>query len=244
MPSTYSFTSPRDLLRGHSAIRAKGNPLRFKLITASNLPKPVLDREELTTPTTNHGLMGFFNKKGTLLSDPTDDSEHGRGWTVEELSLKTWEEMHYLWWECMKERNRLATEQVERVRLKPGYGQYEADERLRAVQATMRAIRETLLERSYAQTDAVELAKVDPEIQYNPRKNTYLFLGEIEEEGDVNPLAYDTMYEEEDLAEAQNKDAEGRLSPSSTDSPKAGDFPTMDPSTTEKPSSAREDKRL
>lgn len=108
----------------------------------------------------------------------------------------------------------------------------------------MRAIRETLLERSYAQTDAVELAKVDPEIQYNPRKNTYLFLGEIEEEGDVNPLAYDTMYEEEDLAEAQNKDAEGRLSPSSTDSPKAGDFPTMDPSTTEKPSSAREDKRL
>lgn len=52
---------------------------------------------------------------------------------MEELSLKTWEEMHYLWWECMKERNRLATEQVERARLKPGYGQYEADERLRAV---------------------------------------------------------------------------------------------------------------
>lgn len=33
----------------------------------------------------------------------------------------------------MKERNRLATERVERERLKPGYGQYEADERLRAV---------------------------------------------------------------------------------------------------------------
>lgn len=59
----------------------------------------------------------------------------GRGWTVEELTLKTWEEMHYLWWECMKEKNRLATEQVERERLEPGYGQYEAAERFKAVSA-------------------------------------------------------------------------------------------------------------
>jgi large subunit ribosomal protein L47 len=57
----------------------------------------------------------------------------GRGWTVEELSLKSWEEMHYLWWQCMKERNRLSTESVERQRLEPGYGQYEADTRLKAV---------------------------------------------------------------------------------------------------------------
>ncbi|TLD36435.1 Ribosomal protein L47 mitochondrial [Venturia nashicola] len=175
--------------RGYSAIRAKGKPQRFRLIRASELPKPVLEQEELTTPTTDHGLMGFFNEKGTLLSDPADDSEHGRGWTVEELSVKTWEEMHYIWWKCMKERNRLATERVERQRLKPGYGQYEADERLRAVQATMRAVRETLLERSYAQADAAELAKVDPEIEYDPIKNTYRFLGETKEKGDMSPLA-------------------------------------------------------
>jgi hypothetical protein len=35
----------------------------------------------------------------------------------------------------MKEKNRLATENVERQRLEPGYGQYEADMRLRAVSA-------------------------------------------------------------------------------------------------------------
>lgn len=64
--------------RGHSAIRAKGKPQRFQLISASKLPKPFLNRPELTTPTTNHGLMGFFNKKGTLLSEPSDDAEHGR----------------------------------------------------------------------------------------------------------------------------------------------------------------------
>lgn len=76
--TTSSLHRDNNRRRGHSAIRAKGNPHRFKLISASKLPKPVLDREELNTPTTNHGLMGFFNKKGTLLSDPSDDAEHGR----------------------------------------------------------------------------------------------------------------------------------------------------------------------
>lgn len=105
----------------------------------------------------------------------------------------------------------------------------------------MRAIRETLLERSYAQTDARELAKVDPEIQYDPIKNTYLYLGETLEEGSVDPLAYETSYEE---AEVESKDTERRQTSSSTDMPKEGDFPTIDPSTTGKPSSATEDKRL
>jgi hypothetical protein len=33
----------------------------------------------------------------------------------------------------MKEKNRIATENVERQRLEPGYGQYETDARLKAV---------------------------------------------------------------------------------------------------------------
>jgi hypothetical protein len=37
-----------------------------------------LNRPELTTPTKNHGLMGFFNKKGQLISQPDDDAAHGR----------------------------------------------------------------------------------------------------------------------------------------------------------------------
>lgn len=106
----------------------------------------------------------------------------------------------------------------------------------------MRSIREALLERSYAQTDAAELAKVDPEIQYDPIQNTYLFLGETEVERDVDPLAYGTPYEEE--VEADGKDAEGRQTSSSTDTPKEGNFPTIDPSTAEKPRISREDKRL
>lgn len=106
----------------------------------------------------------------------------------------------------------------------------------------MRSIREALLERSYAQTDAAELAKVDPEIQYDPMQNTYLFLGETEVEGEVDPLAYGTPYEEE--AEVVSKDAEGTQTLSGTETPKERDFPTIDPSATGKPTTSREDKRL
>jgi hypothetical protein len=44
----------------------------------------------------------------------------------------------------------------------------------------MRAIKETLLERSYAQADAAELAKVDPEIDYDPLLSSYIYLGPME----------------------------------------------------------------
>jgi hypothetical protein len=66
-------------MRGLSAIRAKSRPGKFRLVQPNKLPKPVLNREELTTPTKHHGLMGFFNKEGTLLAHPEDDGSHGIG---------------------------------------------------------------------------------------------------------------------------------------------------------------------
>lgn len=44
----------------------------------------------------------------------------------------------------------------------------------------MRSIKEALLERWQAQADAVDLAKVDPDIEYDPTNNSFLFLGEAE----------------------------------------------------------------
>jgi hypothetical protein len=53
----------------------------------------------------------------------------GRPWTVEELRHKSFEDLHALWWVCVRERNRIATQEYERRRAKAGFGEYENKER-------------------------------------------------------------------------------------------------------------------
>ena len=57
----------------------------------------------------------------------------GRSWAVQELREKSWDDLHSLWWVCVKERNRIATSQKERERLNAGHGEYEANERTKVV---------------------------------------------------------------------------------------------------------------
>jgi large subunit ribosomal protein L47 len=64
----------------------------------------------------------------------------------------------------VKERNRLATEKLERKRLDAGYGDYENQERDKTVQETMKAILDTLAERHLAYQEAYVLAQRDPDI--------------------------------------------------------------------------------
>jgi len=119
------------------------------------LPQPVLDpaRRSKVKVDANHGLWGFFNKAKKSLTTPEQEAAHGlslglkngeldqlgltepigRPWSVEELRHKSFEDLHSLWWVCVKERNRIATEKYERERVKAGYGDYEGQERDRAV---------------------------------------------------------------------------------------------------------------
>lgn len=62
-----------------------------------------------------------------------DDLLSGRPWSVQELRNKSWEDLHKLWWVCVKERNRIATSNLERSRLKAGFGDHEANQRDDAV---------------------------------------------------------------------------------------------------------------
>lgn len=94
------------------------------------LPKPV-PREQLPQIVTdeNHGLWDFFADRRSVAATPEEDAKHGRGWTVEELRHKSWDDLHKLWWVCVKERNRIATSNWERTKSKLGFGEAESAER-------------------------------------------------------------------------------------------------------------------
>ncbi|KAE8146089.1 mitochondrial 39-S ribosomal protein L47 (MRP-L47)-domain-containing protein [Aspergillus avenaceus] len=149
----------RDLnkTRGVSAIHRTGPKFRLG-VSKYPLPKPVSpDTLEKRNPTPDHGLWGFFPKSRHALDDPAAEDEHGRPWSIQELREKSWEDLHALWWVCAKERNRLATSNLERQRLKAGYGEWEVNERDRVVRVTQKSIKHVLRERWYAWEDAQKL---------------------------------------------------------------------------------------
>lgn len=122
--------------RGISAIRRTGMNKKVKLsVDVENLPKPVLDpaRRSKLQVDEDHGLWGFFNKDRTPLQTPEEMHAHGRGWTLQELRSKSWDDLHRLWWLCVKDVNRVRTNEAERIRLEAGYGEYEAQARLEEV---------------------------------------------------------------------------------------------------------------
>lgn len=73
----------------------------------------------------DHGLWDFFYSKDSPIQTPQQDAAHGRAWTVEELRRKNWDDLHKLWWVCVKERNRIHTAHRERDRGRYGYGERE-----------------------------------------------------------------------------------------------------------------------
>ncbi|KAH8889772.1 hypothetical protein GQ53DRAFT_747993 [Thozetella sp. PMI_491] len=115
--------------RGESTLRRTGT--RWKLsVSDEPLPKPV-PREELPRVETDpqHGLWEFFQDRTTVANTPAKDAQHGRAWTVEELRRKSWDDLHRLWWICVKERNRIATANIERRKSSLGFGDSEAQAR-------------------------------------------------------------------------------------------------------------------
>ena len=122
--------------RGISAIRRTGLNKKIKLsVDLKDLPKPVMDpaRRSKVEVDEDHGLWGFFNKARDPLMTPEDLHAHGRAWTTQELRSKSWDDLHRLWWLCVKDINRVMTYEAERIRTEAGYGEYEAQERLKEV---------------------------------------------------------------------------------------------------------------
>ncbi|MCJ1386117.1 54S ribosomal protein L4 mitochondrial [Xylographa soralifera] len=192
-------TRDNNKARGISAIRRTGlkHPVSM---SKEPLPQPVLDpaRRSQVKVDENHGLWAFFNKDKKFLTTPEVEAAHGRPWSVEELRHKSFEDLHCLWWTCAKERNRLATEKYERERVKPGYGEYEGDERDKTVRTTQRAIKHALTERWYAYEEARKIAR---EARKLSRENPEIGMRNSREGNDYSPGAFEAETPEKSAKE-------------------------------------------
>ncbi|CAZ85308.1 unnamed protein product [Tuber melanosporum] len=168
----------RNKNRGVSAIHRQ--PKKGIQISVSNvpLPEPVLDASKRTPVKVNpdHGLWGFFREKKALPT-PEEDHKHGRPWTAAELRRKSWEDLQKLWWVCVKERNIMETQKIERQRLQPGYGEFESNTRYGQIRVTQRAIKHVLTERYYVWQEAQKIAATDPDIDLSDKGPAYQPLG-------------------------------------------------------------------
>ncbi|KAK3704795.1 54S ribosomal protein L4 mitochondrial [Vermiconidia calcicola] len=192
--SPFSTTTPLHARKdgnpsgGVSALRHTGPGKRQKLrsITPSQLPQPVRDPERRTSIVTDpdHGLWGFFNKERTSMPTPMDLVNHGRGWKTQELRGKDWEDLHRLWWVCVKEVNRLQTFLGEKRRVGSMYGDFEAEGRMKVIYATQNAIREVLTQRFYAWENARVAAMDDEEVNLyaDPEKGEQAYVPREEPE--------------------------------------------------------------
>ncbi|KAI1430232.1 mitochondrial 39-S ribosomal protein L47 (MRP-L47)-domain-containing protein [Xylaria sp. FL1777] len=182
-------------LRGLSSIYRSG--IRFRMnIDKSEIPQPANYKPE-TEVDPNHGLWDFFYAKDKVLLTPDECGEHGRAWTVEELRYKSWEDLHKLWWVCVKEQNRIGTARSTIDRLKLLEGDEEAEARFEQVRKTMRAIKHALTERWYLWEDARTLAEADPEIDLSNAQTPYTPKAYIEEgEGPVEENTQDRTTEQ------------------------------------------------
>ncbi|RYO77042.1 hypothetical protein DL766_006876 [Monosporascus sp. MC13-8B] len=160
-------------LRGLSSIYRSGPRFRMN-VRKDEVPMPADYNPAADVQVDpKHGLWQFFYGRDKLLLTPEEDAEHGRGWTVEELRHKSWEDLHKLWWVCVKEQNRIATHRREKQNMRLKNGVEETAERLAEVRKTMKAIRHALTERYYLWEDARELAESDPEIDLSGNGEAY-----------------------------------------------------------------------
>ncbi len=109
-----------------------------------------------------HPLWQFFSADHTPVPLPNAAHQFGRAWTAEELRRKSFDDLHRLWYVCLRQRNILATQTEEKIKL--GL-EYLEDEQGPLVRCTMARIKVVLTERFDAWENAKVEAQKDPSIK-------------------------------------------------------------------------------
>jgi len=82
------------------------------------------------------------------------EAQHGRAWSYMELTIKSFEDLHKLYWKCILEANQINTRARELRRTRAGYGATENEQRLKVVRKTMHTVRRVLRDRYESWSEA------------------------------------------------------------------------------------------
>ncbi|XWS60691.1 hypothetical protein CRYUN_Cryun07bG0057600 [Craigia yunnanensis] len=98
-------------------------------------------------PTVSNPLEQFFE----VDRNPDDEKPvYGRSWKASELRLKSWDDLHKLWYVLLKEKNMLMT---QRQMLHAQNLQFPNPERIPKVRKSMCSIKQVLTERAIEDPD-------------------------------------------------------------------------------------------
>ncbi|KAG0224743.1 mitochondrial 39-S ribosomal protein L47 (MRP-L47)-domain-containing protein [Mortierella sp. GBAus27b] len=103
------------------------------------------------------GVEEFFENSQTL---PTEKSWTGRAWRASELRIKSFDDLHKLWYVLLKERNLLATQKEEARRFHVPKQYFSNKGRRVKCQKSMARIKFVLNERRLAWVEAQKLQKL------------------------------------------------------------------------------------
>ncbi|AWU75922.1 uncharacterized protein C5L36_0B11540 [Pichia kudriavzevii] len=147
-------------------------PTGYRINRNIKLRKPILPTINNITVKDDHPLWQFFHNK-TFVRPAEELETQGRAWTVQDLRKKSFEDLHALWYVCLKEMNKILREShiYEDIQSSKVQQCMNFQEKLNN---SMLAIRQVLTEREAALANARDEFKVVGKDYLEEFKQNYL----------------------------------------------------------------------